>query len=61
MRKDPCKCGSTSWFGVEYSYNCPERYDGVSEWECQICGIRYGRWTDKELAEGELEKRYGGK
>lgn len=46
--------------GIEYWYNSPNRYDGVSEWRCEKCGIRIGRWSGKELAEGEEEKRYGG-
>jgi len=54
------KCGSENIIGVEYWYDHPERYDGVSEWQCYHCGVRYGRWTGKELAEGESEKRYGG-
>lgn len=45
--------------GVEYAYNSPERYDGISEWKHLPCGRREGRWTGKELADGELEKRMG--
>lgn len=55
-----CKCGKSDWVCVEYSWDSPEHYDGVSEYRCQACGGRYGRWTGKVLAEGELEKRYGG-
>lgn len=56
-----CQCGNTeNWIGVEYGYDCPERYDGVSEWRCKECGTRYGRWTNKILKENELEKRWGG-
>ena len=55
----PLPCHPTSSFtGVEYSMT-PEDYDGVSEWCCDTCGKRYGRWTGKELKDGELERRYG--
>lgn len=46
--------------GVEYAYGSPNRYDGVSEWLCPDCGYREGRWTGRELAEGESEPRFGG-
>lgn len=45
--------------GVEYPYGSPERYDGVSEWQCPDCGRREGRWTGKVLEDGEIEKRFG--
>lgn len=54
------KCGSHEIGGVEYAYHHPERYDGISEWYCLKCTYREGRWSGKELAEGEAEKRYGG-
>lgn len=46
--------------GVEYEYGHPQRYDGVSEWVHMPCGRREGRWTGKELKDGESEPRYGG-
>jgi len=46
---------------VEYAYGEPEHYDGVSEIVCNTCKARFGRWSGKELAEGEVEKRYGRK
>ena len=54
------KCGGDV-VGVEYSFDSPERYDGVSEWECLngSCAQREGRWSGKILKEGEVEKRYG--
>lgn len=62
MKKGKCKkCGSENIIMVEYSWDSPERYDGVSEIKCNDCGARFGRWSGKELAKGELEKRYGGK
>jgi len=61
MEKDKCKkCGSENIIMVEYDYTSPEHYDGISEIDCRDCGVRIGRWSDKELAEGEIEKRYGG-
>ena len=52
-----CKCGKNDFIMVEYSYAHPERYDGISELKCKHCNRRYGRWTGKELKEGEYEKR----
>ena len=45
---------------VEYDGMHPDHYDGVSEIECLKCKTRFGRWSGKELAEGEFEK-VGGK
>lgn len=44
--------------GVEYS-GTAEDWDGVSEWRCPACGRRYGRWSGRELRDGEIEPRYG--
>lgn len=58
--KEKCKkCGSTNIFMVEYSYESPEHYDGVSEILCRDCGVRIGRWSGKELMPGEAEKQFG--
>jgi len=59
-RPDVCpNCGG-ELIGVEYAYGHPERYDGISEWQCAgICGSRFGRWTGNRLAEGEVEPRFG--
>jgi len=46
---------------VEYSYGSAHRYDGISEFLCRECGYREGRWSGKELKEGELEPPFGGK
>lgn len=60
--KEKCKkCGSANIVMVEYSYDSPEYYDGVSEINCQNCGARFGRWSGQELAEGEVEKKFGRK
>ena len=58
--KQKCKkCGSENVVMVEYEHGHPERYDGVGEIDCRDCGARFGRWSDKELAEGEFEPRFG--
>lgn len=54
-------CGShqDNFVGVQYTYDSPNRYDGVSEWLCAACGNRWGRWTGKLLGKGESEPRFG--
>ncbi len=54
------KCGKRDWIRIEYGYPHPEHYDGISEWRCESCGTRFGRWTGKILSDGESEKKYGG-
>jgi hypothetical protein len=62
MEQEKCKkCGSKNIIMVEYSWDSPEYYDGISEIDCKDCGARFGRWSGKELAEGEIEKKYGKK
>lgn len=62
MNNETCKkCTSGNIVLVEYALGHPERYDGVSEIVCSDCGVRIGRWSGKELAEGEAEKRLGGR
>ncbi|MDP2741094.1 MAG: hypothetical protein Q8O66_00160 [bacterium] len=53
------KCGSENIIMVEYEIIHPDHYDGISEINCQDCGVRIGRWSGKELAKGESEKPYG--
>jgi len=61
MQQEKCeKCGSKNIGFVEYHHSHPEHYDGVSEIVCQDCHARFGRWSGRELAKGEFEKRYGG-
>lgn len=55
-----CETCQKSLVGIEYRYDHPNHYDGISEWECLGCKIRVGRWTGKVLDEGESEPRYGG-
>lgn len=58
--REKCKkCDSENIILVEYVPGSPERYDGISEIDCRDCGVRIGRWSDKELSEGEVEKRHG--
>lgn len=55
---DKCsKCNSTNVVLVQYR-DTPEDYDGWSESRCLDCGLRIGRWSGKELKEGELESKY---
>lgn len=44
---------------VEYWYDNPNRYDGISEIRCITCKKRYGRWSGKVLKKGEFEPPYG--
>ncbi len=53
------KCGSENIIMVEYDLINPYHYDGISEIDCNDCGVRIGRWSGKELLEGEIEKQYG--
>ena len=54
------KCGNDNIIGMEYAAG-PYRYDGVSEYRCLKCDYRQGRWTGKELKEGEWEPPFGKK
>lgn len=54
------KCGSENIIMVEYEGMHPDHYDGISEINCNDCGVRFGRWSGKELIDGEFEK-VGGK
>lgn len=44
--------------GVQYPYDWPEHYDGVSEWKCPDCGRREGRWSGRKLEDGERERPF---
>lgn len=65
---DKCpKCGR-DLVQMEYSWENPYHYDGVSEYFCpqpdQKSGkwhYRVGRWSNKLLKPGECEKPLGGK
>ena len=61
---DKCpKCDNDEVWQVEYSWDSPQHYDGISEWWCNPevggCGYRQGRWTGEELHEGEIESVFG--
>ena len=45
---------------VEYGWEHPQHYDGISEYRCMDCKYREGRWSGKELKDGEWELKYGG-
>ncbi len=51
------KCGSTKIVLVEYPWDHPEHYDGISEIKCLVCEARFGRWSEKQLGPDEYEKR----
>ena len=53
------KCNSDNIVFVEYAWDHPEHYDGVSEVDCLACGARFGLWSGKELGPDESEKRPG--
>ena len=53
------KCNSSNIVMVEYAPGHPDRYDGVSEIFCNDCKARFGRWSGKELMEGEVEPKFG--
>lgn len=62
METTKCKkCSSKNIVMVEYEGGSPDHYDGISEIQCKDCGIRIGRWSGKELKDGEVEKRFGRK
>ena len=47
------KCGSKKILLVEYPGDHPDHYDGISEIKCEKCGARIGRWSKRELKDGE--------
>lgn len=52
-------CDEPKMLMVQYGYQHPEQYDGVSEYTCSKCGYRQGRWSGKELVGKDYELRYG--
>lgn len=57
-----CPDCSKPLVGVQYAYDSPYHYDGVSEYACLSsggCGYRIGRWSMRELASGEVEHPLG--
>lgn len=49
----PCTCPPRYYshlVGVEFPYDHPEHYDGVSQWMCPSCGTRWNRWTREEIS-----------
>lgn len=51
-------CKSKNILAVEYGPMQKYRYDGVSEWWCQDCGTRYGRFCGEQLTGHEVEPVY---
>lgn len=54
----PCPRCHRIMTGVQYCLT-PCDYDGISEWHCESCQLRVGRWSGLALSEGELEGRWG--
>lgn len=59
------KCNSKNVMGVEYLdieekiIPFEHQYDGISEWSCQDCGTRWGRWSNRELKGDDYERKNG--
>lgn len=51
------ECAREMW-AVQYR-GTSQDYDGTSEWSCG-CGVRVGRWSKKQLNDGQIERRCGG-
>ena len=49
-------CGA-AMIDVEYGYDHPEHWDGISEHYCLVCLLRLGRFTGKRLTKGQYEPR----
>lgn len=52
------KCDGLRFIGIQYRGTSKD-WDGVSEWRCEACGTRIGRWTGDVLTGDELEPVYG--
>lgn len=52
-------CENPKLITIEYHWESPNHYDGISEYACENCKYRQGRWSEKELKEGEEETVYG--
>lgn len=52
-------CASANVVGVEYYWDHPDYYDGVSEWRCMDCEHRVGRWTNNTLKGDATEPKHG--
>lgn len=53
------KCCGELMTAVEYPWDDPNHYDGISEYRCMNCGYRKGRWSGRELKENESEPIFG--
>jgi hypothetical protein len=52
-------CGGERFETVTYDRSHPEYFRGGSEFLCESCGARYGRWSHRPLSGQEVERRYG--
>ena len=57
-KETKCDCDESYLVGIEYTYDEPNHYDGVSEWKCSKCGKRVGRWSNQELTGIETESPF---
>lgn len=59
------KCGSLNIAMVEYFDPSEKRipfkhqYDGISEYVCEDCKYREGRWSGRELKGDDYERKFG--
>lgn len=58
------KCNGLNVLMIEYGYGgsvpIEHQYDGISEYRCQECGYREGRWSHRQLVgEDDYERKYG--
>jgi hypothetical protein len=58
-KETKCDCDDSFLMAVEYDWTSKNHYDGISEWRCEKCGQRVGRWSGNILKEGESEPRWG--
>lgn len=61
MKNGICPRCSCKMVMIEYSFNSPNHYDGISEYACantDNCYYRIGRWCKQVLERGESEPPY---
>ena len=49
-------CEHKEKVNIQYSWDHPDHYDGISETLCTKCGERRGVWSNKILKPSEWEK-----
>lgn len=60
--KLPCNCkddfGPNDYIVVQYRGDQPGAWDGFSEYRCNHCNKRFGRWSMRELIGDDYEDRH---